>query len=112
MRYRAARSFVFAGTLFSVLGVNAGPVRGQDLSAADYARAEQFMNGHAEKLTAGTAVTPRWLEGDRFWYRNRKFDGFEFMLVDPTGRELRALSVDALGKLVCGGLSVPVTAVS
>ena len=86
MPYWSARPFVCAGTLFFVLVLNASPVCGQDLSAADYARAEQFMNWHAQKLTAGTSVTPRWLEGDRFWYRNRKFDGFEFILVDPTAR--------------------------
>jgi dipeptidyl aminopeptidase/acylaminoacyl peptidase len=53
------------------------------MTAADYARAEQMLSWNATQLVTGMNVAPRWLSGDRFWYRNRVRDGHEFVLVDP-----------------------------
>ncbi len=66
----------------------AAPERRQ-VAATAYARAEQFLPWNAEKLTSGTSVEPRWLEGGRFWYRNQRFGGHEFVLVDPAARTRR-----------------------
>jgi dipeptidyl aminopeptidase/acylaminoacyl peptidase len=49
-----------------------------------YTRAESYLPWLAQSLVSGNDVTPRWLDGDRFWFRGRRSDGAEFVLVDPT----------------------------
>ncbi len=56
------------------------------VTASEYARAEQFLFWNAEKLTSGATVAPRWVDADRFWYRNQVFGGHEFIMVDATAR--------------------------
>lgn len=66
----------------------AGPAAAQ----VDYARAERFLGWHVNPLVAGDAVDPQWMAGgDRFWYRNRTLQGFEFILADPAQRVRRPL---------------------
>ncbi|MBL8066797.1 MAG: hypothetical protein JNM34_13275, partial [Chthonomonadaceae bacterium] len=48
----------------------------------DYARAEQLLSWNASELVTDDAVRPRWMSGDRFWYRNRGANGYEFLVVD------------------------------
>lgn len=51
----------------------------------DYRRAESFLPWNAEKLVSGAYITPKWIDdGDSFWYRVKRRDGQEFMLVDAT----------------------------
>ena len=69
------------------------PAPGQQVTATEYSRADQFMAWNAARLVTGTQVTPRWLSGDRFWYRNRVGDGHEFVLVDPA-RTTRGAAFD------------------
>jgi dipeptidyl-peptidase-4 len=54
------------------------------LTAADYARAEQFMTWNTTPLLFRSGVRPTWLAGDRFWYRITTPAGSEAVLVDPT----------------------------
>jgi dipeptidyl aminopeptidase/acylaminoacyl peptidase len=61
----------------------AEPGSAQQMTAGDYGRAEQMLSWNAAQLVTGMTVIPRWLAGDRFWYRNRVRDGHEFVLVDP-----------------------------
>jgi hypothetical protein len=63
-------------TLFS-----AGTARAQG-TRTDYARAEQLIGWNARELVINDAVDPRWLAGDRFWYRKRSTKGYEFVMVD------------------------------
>ncbi len=63
------------------------------LTAADYARAEKFMNYNVDPLVYGASVRPHWLAGDRFWYANTIPQGTEFVLVDPA-RRTRARAFD------------------
>jgi len=56
------------------------------VTAADYARAERFLGPSVTPLVSGGAVTANWLPDDRFWYRNTRADGVEFMLVDPAAK--------------------------
>jgi dipeptidyl-peptidase-4 len=49
-----------------------------------YARAEAFLPWNSITLTSGTEVAPRWIGPDRFWFRGRRMDGHEFVLVDPS----------------------------
>src|SRR5437016_1486127 len=61
------------------------------LTAADYARAEKFLNYNTNPLVLGAAVRATWLPDERFWYRNAMSEGFEFVLVDPAKKtRLRA----------------------
>lgn len=48
----------------------------------DYARAEQLLSWNAGELVIDDAVRPRWMSGERFWYRNRAESGYEFAIVD------------------------------
>ena len=59
-----------------------GTLRAQ-VTANQYARAEAFLPWNAQTLVSGTEVVPRWIGGDRFWFRGRRMDGTEFVLVDP-----------------------------
>jgi dipeptidyl aminopeptidase/acylaminoacyl peptidase len=55
----------------------------QNLTAADYARAEKFLNYNTGPLVDRGPVRPNWLDGDRFWYRVLTSTGSEFLMVDP-----------------------------
>ena len=89
-----------AGLLLAALLAPPSDASAQDrrqVTATDYGRAEQFMSWHAQKLTTGLQVTPRWIDGSRFWYRNRVQDGHEFVLVDvPRGQRRPAFDHDRL----------------
>jgi dipeptidyl-peptidase-4 len=53
------------------------------MTAADYARAERFMNYNVTPLVYRTGVRGNWLPDDRFWYRVTTPAGSEASLVDP-----------------------------
>ena len=52
------------------------------VTSTDYARAEQLLPWNAQELVINDAVRPRWMPGDRFWYRNRGAKGWEYLIVD------------------------------
>jgi dienelactone hydrolase/Tol biopolymer transport system component len=56
------------------------------LSEEDYNRAEQLLSVSTDGLVLGATVRPTWLPDDRFWYRNRFEEGYEFKIVDPGRR--------------------------
>lgn len=66
----------------SLLALAPGTAPAQ-VTANHYARAEAFLSWNAQTLVSGTEVAPRWIDGDRFWFRGRRLDGHEFVLVDP-----------------------------
>jgi dipeptidyl-peptidase 4 len=55
----------------------------QELTAADYARAEKFMSYNATPLVLHSGVHATWLPDDRFWYRTTTEKGSEAVLIDP-----------------------------
>jgi dipeptidyl aminopeptidase/acylaminoacyl peptidase len=78
------------GKLFVLAGVLAlAPVLAHQtdetrtLTAADYARAERFMNYNVTPLVYRSGVRPTFLPDDRFWYRITTEKGSEAFLVDP-----------------------------
>lgn len=91
MRRTAAVS-LFLPLSLPLFGAPATPASAQT-TATDYARAERFLGWNARNLVSGDQVSPRWMEGDRFWYRNHVKDGYEFFLVDPA-RGTRAPAFD------------------
>jgi dipeptidyl-peptidase 4 len=56
------------------------------VSAADYARAEQFLGYNTGPLVLHADVQPAWLARDRFWYHTSTARGPEYVLVDPSGK--------------------------
>jgi len=66
------------------LSLTAGAAtQGKQLTTADYARAEKFMDYNVNPLIFHTVANPRFLADGRFWYRDRGADGMTFELVDP-----------------------------
>jgi dipeptidyl aminopeptidase/acylaminoacyl peptidase len=59
---------------------------GGTVTAADYARAEQFLGYNTTRLVLHADVRPTWIAKDRFWYRTTTGHGLEFVLVDPASR--------------------------
>jgi hypothetical protein len=59
---------------------------GRVYTAADYAKAEKFMDYNVNPLVFHTVEDPAWLADGRFWYRDTGSDGVTFMLVDPAKR--------------------------
>ncbi|HEX9887709.1 MAG TPA: DPP IV N-terminal domain-containing protein [Longimicrobiales bacterium] len=91
-----------------VVGVDAQ--RTDTVTAADYARAESFLAQHTNPLVFGR-VTPTWLDGGRFWYRNAVPGGGEFILVDPARRvRERAFDHEGVAAALSAALDTVVSA--
>lgn len=74
---------------------------------AAYQRAEQRLAVNVEPLVHSAEVRPEWLDGDRFWYRNRIADGHEFILVDPAhGTRERAFDHERLARALTAATGV------
>jgi dipeptidyl-peptidase 4 len=63
------------------------------LTAADYARAEQFLGPRATPLVSGLVGPITWLPDGRLWYRVTTAAGADFIIADP-GRRTRAAAFD------------------
>lgn len=63
-----------------------------EVTAEDYALAEQWLRPNIAKLVKNVVVMPQWIgETDRFWYKRDTEDGHEFTEVDAaTGRKTPA----------------------
>ncbi len=76
-----------------------------------YARAEALLGRNARTHVYGAEVTPTWMEGGRFWYRNRIRGGFEFIVVDPVrGARDRAFDHARLAAALSLAADTPVVA--
>ncbi|MBM4187883.1 MAG: S9 family peptidase [Gemmatimonadetes bacterium] len=62
---------------------------GLQVSAAQYAKAESRLPANVRRLVLRDSVAPRWIAGDRFWYRVATDRGVEFVMVDPARRARR-----------------------
>ena len=56
---------------------------GRQYTMADYARAEAMLSYNLQPAVYHGVDRPVWVDGDRFWYRDRGPEGFTTMLVDP-----------------------------
>ena len=65
----------------------------EQLTADDYARAEQFLGANMFPLVSGQAGQPTWLDDGRFWYRTTTANGAEFVMVNPA-RGTRSAAFD------------------
>ncbi|MEO8737870.1 MAG: DPP IV N-terminal domain-containing protein [Edaphobacter sp.] len=65
-------------------GLTASAVaQGKQLTTADYAQAEKFMNYNVDPLVFHTVDHAKFMADGRVWYRDRGADGVTFELVDP-----------------------------
>ena len=93
-------------SLLLAICVCASPLRAQEsVTAADYARAEQYLSRNTTPLMTGGAVRANWMPDGRFWYRRVVEGGREFIVVDPA-RRTRTQTLDS-ASLVPRGPQVP-----
>jgi dipeptidyl-peptidase-4 len=52
------------------------------VTAADYARAENFLSASTNPKIFKSSVRPEWADNHRFWYKNTLAEGAEYVLVD------------------------------
>jgi hypothetical protein len=94
---------ILAGSLAATTAVWGQP---RAIAAADYARAEKFMNYNTSGLLFRASVQPNWLSNDRMWYRVTTAEGSEFILVDAARgtRETHSFLSSSPAALVNGAL--------
>lgn len=87
-------------TALLVLLAAAAPLSAQErLTAADYARAEQFLAETANSLVFGATVRPTWMDDGRVWYANDVPGGRELVVADPrAGTRARAFDHEAMAR--------------
>jgi dipeptidyl-peptidase 4 len=106
---RTTRAATLLSTIFMLAlatTIDVGPLAAQQtphapaaLTAADYARAEQYLGTTTNPLVTGAVTAPTFLPDGRLWYRTSTSDGPRVVLVDPTrgtrqtGTDLAALGV-------------------
>jgi len=61
--------------LLASLAATGWSQQGRQLTTADYARAESFMNYNVNPLVYHSVEHPVWLGDGRFWYRDHGPDG-------------------------------------
>ncbi|MFC5371024.1 prolyl oligopeptidase family serine peptidase [Brevundimonas faecalis] len=65
---------------------------GVRLPASVYARAEAVLPQHVDELIFGLSVRPQWIgDGAEFWFERKTPQGRDYVLVDPTSGQTRAL---------------------
>jgi len=70
--------------LLASLTITGAAQQGRQLTSADYARAERFMNYNVNPLVLHSVEHPVWMDDGRFWYRDHDAEGTTFILVDPS----------------------------
>ncbi|WP_260703273.1 S9 family peptidase [Edaphobacter flagellatus] len=83
---------VWSSVLLAPIAV-AGWAQGRQVTTADYAHAESFMNYNVNPLVYHSVSNPVWMGDGRFWYRDSAADGTTFMLVDPV-KKTKAAAFD------------------
>lgn len=79
--------FVFFSFFALTLSLNVLAQQTPGLTAKDYDHAAEFLSVNTQKYIDHSRVSPHWLSGDRFWYRDLNPNGSEFILADPaTGK--------------------------
>lgn len=59
------------------------------VSEQDYHRAEQLLSWNVQPKVLNSDIEPKWIDGERFWYRTRTREGERFFRVDPDAGEHR-----------------------
>jgi dipeptidyl aminopeptidase/acylaminoacyl peptidase len=64
-------------------GASGAAQTGRVYSAADYARAESFMDYNVNPLVSHSVERVVWLDDGRFWFRDVGQEGVRYLLIDP-----------------------------
>jgi len=80
---RSAWAVAFFVSGFGMAGMAQQP---RQYTKEDYAKAEKFMPYNVAPLAYTGVVRAKWLEDGRFWYRDYKSDGWDFVIVDPANK--------------------------
>ncbi|PHN02332.1 S9 family peptidase [Flavilitoribacter nigricans DSM 23189 = NBRC 102662] len=90
------------------------PYEPDALKAEDYEKAEQGLSQYTRNLVYDGSVRAKWIDENRFWYRNNAADGEFFILVDISkksrkrafdhGKLAAALSKETGGKYTASNL--------
>ena len=102
----------FAATAMCLAATLPGSAQSRAVvTAADYTRAESFLNYNTNPLVSSGPVNATWLPGDRLWYRNQTADGSQFIMVDAA-KATRAPAFDhaAVAKALTAAMGKPVNA--
>ncbi len=82
------------------LGLVADPLSAE-VTAADYARAEQLLPYNSERLVLNRVDDLQWMSRTGFWYRTRSSEGIKFTRVDASHGTRRPLfDAEALARSV------------
>lgn len=99
------------GALMAAMSLPGAAQSRATVTAADYARAEQFLGYNTTPLVANGPVQANWLADDRFWYRNATATGSEFILVDAAkATKAPAFNHAAVAATLTTAMGQPVTA--
>ena len=82
--------FILAPAALAVCAVLPVAAQRAAMTAADYARAENFMNYNVTPLVYRSGVRGNWLADDRVWYRVTTESGSVATLVDPATEDVHA----------------------
>src|SRR5262245_26625515 len=82
MRSSLEASVLRSGRFLVLLALGSRPSAGQQVTAADYARAERFMPWNSRRLVKNQSIDARWFTAERFWYRREIAGGQDFVVVD------------------------------
>ncbi|MXV51823.1 prolyl oligopeptidase family serine peptidase [Pedobacter sp. HMF7647] len=77
------KKILLTGIFITVAGSLAAQSRAA-LTEDDYKQATRFLGSNTEQLVDFSNVSPNWLPGETFWYRNLSAKGSDFVLIDPT----------------------------
>src|SRR5919107_740409 len=82
-RWMRKLAFILPVAALTVCAVLPAAAQRGALTAADYARAEKFMNYNVTPLVYRSGVRGNWLPDDRVWYRVTTESGSVATIVDP-----------------------------
>ncbi len=75
-----------AAFLLSAFGTAALAQQPRQYTKEDYAKAEKFMGYNVTPLAYAGVVRAKWLDDGRFWYRDYKSNGWDYVIVDPANK--------------------------
>jgi dipeptidyl aminopeptidase/acylaminoacyl peptidase len=98
MQLGKAATLALIGTCITA-AAHAQASQPRQLTAADYAHAEQFMNYNVNSLVYHGVEHPEWISDTSFWYRDLGPEGTTYTLVDAAkGTKAPAFDHDKLAK--------------
>lgn len=80
------RNYILSVVALALAG---GAAKAQNLTSADYKRAEQFLSYNTFQYVDGGTVRPTWLDGGKFSITKKTKDGQQTLVFDPASKSLK-----------------------